>query len=175
LDDPYGDRRLRGASYAEAKRAARAHLRAQARRDLAALGADMARGAWSGASWVVRSTGRGLLNLVGRLRRRRPPESRAANRILAAAEALEKAKNVEFPGPRTLGRLAWIAPPDPTPIETMTIRKTKLEIILEAEAREREGRVEQARRIEAAAARADALLRGAEQTTIRIPTRRRPK
>lgn len=169
-DDPYGDRRLRGASYAEAKAAARVSAR-QTARDLGALGADLARGTWSGISWIVRKAGRGL---CGRLRRRRLPQSRAGRRILASAEALEKARDVQFPGPRTLGRLAWIEPPGPTPIPTLsTLGRSRLGIVLEAEARKREARIEQVRRNAEAAAQADELLREAEQPTIRIPKRSR--
>ena len=171
--DPYGDSRIRGASYAEAKAAARAAARVSARqtaRDLGALGADLARGTWAGASWVARSVGRGLRGLVGRLRRRRLPESRAARRILAAAEAREKAKDVPFPGPLTLGRLAWIEPPDPTPIETMTIRKPKLGIILEAEARANRilDQAEQAATAREILDRADEVAR---QPKIKVPPR----
>src|SRR5690606_32971232 len=51
-DDPYGDRRLRGASYAEAKAAARVSAR-QTARDLGALGADLARGVNGGRKSVA--------------------------------------------------------------------------------------------------------------------------
>ena len=93
----------------------------------------------------------------------------------AAAEAREKAKDVPFPGPLTLGRLAWIEPPDPTPIPTLsTLGRPRLGIVLEAEARANRI-LDQAEQAATAREILDRADEAARQPKIKVPPRNRSR